>query len=89
MKAELVAISTGTVALALILGALFFQYALGYPPCEMCHWQRWPHIAAAIVGLGGGSLLLSGTRKLPVAVPVAAITIFLVAASGANTGPPA
>jgi disulfide bond formation protein DsbB len=82
MKAERVAISAGTVALALLLGALFFQYALGYPPCEMCHWQRWPHIAAAVVGLGGGSLLLSGAVRLPVAVPLAAITILLVATSG-------
>ncbi len=83
MKAEHVAIFAGTVALALILGALFFQYALGYPPCEMCQWQRWPHIAAALIGLGGGLLLLSGTVKLPIAVPVAAVTILLVATSGA------
>ena len=83
MKAELVAISAGTVALALILGALFFQYALGYPPCEMCHWQRWPHIAAAAIGLGGGLLLLSDTVRLPTAVPVAAVTLLLVATSGA------
>ncbi len=83
MKAELVATVTGTVALALILGALFFQYALGYPPCEMCHWQRWPHIAAAVIGLGGGLLLLSGKVNLSTAVPVAAVTILLVATSGA------
>lgn len=32
----------------LLLGALGFQ-AVGYAPCEMCIWQRWPHLAAAIV----------------------------------------
>jgi len=41
----------GAGALALILGALGFQYLAHLPPCEMCHWQRWPHIAAAIIGL--------------------------------------
>ncbi|MDI1285402.1 MAG: disulfide bond formation protein B [Reyranella sp.] len=32
-------------------GALYFQYLLGLAPCEMCHWQRWPHIASIVVGL--------------------------------------
>ena len=82
MKAELVAICMGTVALALILGALFFQYALGYPPCEMCHWQRWPHIAAAVVGLVGGVLLRSGALKSALATPLAVLAILLVAVSG-------
>ena len=36
---------------ALLGGALYFQYVLGLAPCEMCHWQRWPHIAAIAAGL--------------------------------------
>ena len=40
----------GAVALALVLGALGFQYLIHLAPCEMCHWQRWAHIAAAIIG---------------------------------------
>ena len=32
----------------LLGAALFFQYGLGLAPCEMCHWQRWPHIVAKI-----------------------------------------
>lgn len=32
-------------------GALYFQYVVGLAPCEMCHWQRWPHIASIAVGL--------------------------------------
>jgi disulfide bond formation protein DsbB len=51
LRAEIVARGVGLGALALILGALGFQYIGGQPPCEMCHWQRWPHIAAAILGL--------------------------------------
>jgi len=48
---EQIAAMVGAGALALILGALGFQYLAHLPPCEMCHWQRWPHIAAAIIGL--------------------------------------
>jgi disulfide bond formation protein DsbB len=36
---------------ALLLGALYFQYVEGLPPCDLCHWQRYPHIAAAGLGL--------------------------------------
>lgn len=45
----------GTLALVLIA-----QYGFGLPPCEMCHWQRWPHIAALVFGLG--ALLLPRWR---------------------------
>ncbi len=45
----------GTLALVLIA-----QYGFGLPPCEMCHWQRWPHIAALILGLA--ALLLPRWR---------------------------
>ena len=36
-------------AFALLAGAFLFQ-ALGYPPCTMCLWQRWPHAAAIVIG---------------------------------------
>ena len=36
---------------ALLGGALAFQFIGGLPPCEMCHWQRWPHLAAIAIGL--------------------------------------
>lgn len=51
-----IALAAGST-LALVLVA---QYGFGLPPCEMCHWQRWPHIAALIFGLG--ALLLPGWR---------------------------
>lgn len=35
---------------ALLAGAFLFQ-ALGYPPCAMCLWQRWPHAAAILIGM--------------------------------------
>ena len=83
MNSERIAMFEGAVSLALILGALFFQYVLNYPPCEMCHWQRWPHIAAAFVGLVGGGLIVAGVLPARLAVLVAALAILGVAASGA------
>lgn len=77
------ALVVGTVSLALLAGALVFQYVWHYPPCEMCHWQRWPHIVSAVAGLGGG-LLLAG-RVLPArAAPTFAwLAIVAIAAAGA------
>lgn len=83
MKPERIAILAGVAALALILGALGFQYLDNLPPCEMCHWQRWPHIAAAIIGIVGGALLASGRLDSRLGTPLAAITILLIAISGA------
>jgi len=36
---------------ALLAGALGSQYLGGLHPCEMCHWQRWPHYAALVFAL--------------------------------------
>jgi disulfide bond formation protein DsbB len=72
----------GAVSLALIVGALGFQYIGHYPPCEMCHWQRWPHIAAAIVGLGGAILIGLGIFPARTAIAIAALATLGVAVSG-------
>jgi disulfide bond formation protein DsbB len=77
MNFNRVALYLGVVALALILGALGFQYFAQFPPCEMCHWQRWPLIAAAGVGIIGSMTIKGDARWL------ALLTIVLVAASGA------
>jgi len=66
----------GAGALALLLGALGFQYVAHLAPCEMCHWQRWPHIAAAVIGLVGVFVWKKDARALAI------VTIVLVAASG-------
>ena len=36
----------------LLLGALFFQYVMDLPPCPLCHYQRWPHIAVVVLAAG-------------------------------------
>ena len=35
----------------LLGGALISQYIFGLYPCEMCWWQRYPHIAAIVFGI--------------------------------------
>lgn len=32
-----------------LAGALGSQYLGGLFPCEMCHWQRWPHYTAVVL----------------------------------------
>ena len=54
----------------LLLGALAFQYIGGMAPCQLCIWQRWPHVVA-----------LAGALGLVVAGPVWA----LLGAAGAAT----
>ena len=66
----------GAGALALLLGALGFQYFAHLPPCEMCHWQRWPYIAAAVLGLVIVSVWKRDARLLAI------LTIVLIAVSG-------
>ncbi|MEP3225380.1 MAG: disulfide bond formation protein B [Parasphingorhabdus sp.] len=42
--------------IALLGGALISEYVFGLYPCEMCMWQRWPHLAAIILALGALAL---------------------------------
>ncbi|OYX43242.1 MAG: disulfide bond formation protein B [Rhodobacterales bacterium 32-67-9] len=55
---------------ALLLGAFFFQM-LGYAPCKLCLWQRWPHGAAILIGV---ALIVTGRRGLAWAGALAAAT---------------
>ena len=43
---------------AMLISAWGFQY-LGFAPCKMCYWQRYPHMAAVVIG---GLILMSGQR---------------------------
>jgi disulfide bond formation protein DsbB len=83
MTATRIAMFLGLVSLALILGALGFQYIGGYPPCEMCMWQRYPHFAAIAVGLAGGLLLQANVLPPSLAKPVALLALLCVAVTGA------
>lgn len=63
---------------ALLGGALTSQYGFGLFPCEMCHWQRWPHYAALLPALAAFVVPGAGARRTLVA-----IAALLIAVSGA------
>jgi disulfide bond formation protein DsbB len=67
--ARLMAVGAG----ALLLGALAFQFLNHLPPCEMCHWQRWPYFAVIAIALAAP--LLRDDKRL---VTVAAILLTAV-----------
>ena len=48
-RSSLIALAAGGSA-ALVLGAWAFQL-MGWQPCAMCLWQRWPHYAAVLIGV--------------------------------------
>lgn len=56
------AVKTALIAAAgsalLLIGAWGFQ-ALGYAPCKLCIWQRYPHVVAILLGI----CLLFGLRN--------------------------
>lgn len=58
---------------ALMAGALGSQYLGGLYPCEMCHWQRWPHYAAIAIALAGFVVPNRGTACVLVALAALAI----------------
>jgi len=46
---QLIVLAAGASAL-ILAGAYTFQ-AMGYPPCKMCWWQRYPHFAAVAIAI--------------------------------------
>lgn len=82
MREDKVALLAGTYSLAMILGALFFQYGMGVLPCEMCHWQRWPHDAAILTGLGGALLYARNVIDRDSMRLLAWLTLLLILATG-------
>lgn len=66
---------------ALMIGALAFQYIGQMPPCKLCYWQRYPHVAAIAIG---ALAMVTGWRIL---AALGAIAAFASAAVGAyHTG---
>lgn len=63
------------VPLALIIGALGSQYIGKLFPCEMCHWQRWPHYFAILIAALAFFVKSPGTQRLLVALAGLAILV--------------
>jgi disulfide bond formation protein DsbB len=61
---------------ALLAGAWGSQLIGGLYPCEMCHWQRWPHYAALVPAL---TAFFVGRGRARMLIVVAAL---LIAVSG-------
>ncbi|MCW3834655.1 disulfide bond formation protein B [Sphingomonas canadensis] len=66
------------VPLGLMAGALGSQYIGGLYPCEMCHWQRWPHYAAIVVAAASFAV-----KPRHAVLPLVLLAGALVAVSGA------
>jgi disulfide bond formation protein DsbB len=66
---------------ALLGGAYISQYGFGLSPCQMCLWQRWPHMAAIALGLG--AWMIRGRPQSWWLVLAAAIAIAISGAIGA------
>ncbi len=49
-RPHLILLAAGGSAAAM-LGALAFQYVGDMPPCKLCYWQRYPHVAAIAIGV--------------------------------------
>ena len=73
-NALILAAAGGSVLL--LAGAFAFQ-AMGYLPCAMCWWQRWPHMAAVVIGL---LALLARGPALPTLGALAALSTALIGA---------
>lgn len=63
----------------LLGGAWFFQYGLGYPPCQMCYWQRHAHKAVlvlAVLALGTSYLGKKNPRLFATLIGLAFVVSF-------------
>lgn len=69
-RATYVILAAGGSA-ALVLGAWGFQHIGGLSPCAMCIWQRYPHVAAVVIG--ALALMLPNLQPLPLAGALAAL----------------
>src|SRR5690242_10152990 len=71
-------------AMATILGAWFFEYALGYAPCPLCLQQRIPYyvtIPLAVI-VAAGSLSRWPRRWLALGLLIIALTMLVGAGLG-------
>lgn len=78
-------IGAGAASAAMLAFAIAAQ-AVGYAPCDLCILQRWPHLAAAIIG---GIVLFGHGRRIWAALgalSLALATAFAVFHTGVEAG---
>lgn len=66
--------------LALMAGALGSQFIGHLYPCEMCHWQRWPHYTAIV--LAALAFVVPGMATKRLLVLLAGLAILVSGAIG-------
>ena len=66
----------GVVATLVLASAFAFQLA-GYPPCDLCWWQRYPYMGVMAV-----SLLATGIRALPRRLVLMVLALLFLADAG-------
>ncbi len=74
MPRNILVLAAAGGSLALLAGAYVFE-ALGYPPCPLCWWQRYPHFAAVLIGLP--ALVMRGPL-FPILGSIAASTTAII-----------
>jgi disulfide bond formation protein DsbB len=68
-------------SIALLGGAYYFQYVVGLAPCEMCLWQRYPHMLVILFGLLTLPLMIEPRVALVFAM-MAILALFATSAIG-------
>jgi disulfide bond formation protein DsbB len=68
---------------ALLGGAYYFQYVVGLDPCDLCLWQRYPHMAVIVAGLV--AVACFAAPRLALVLTFLAITGLLVTAGSASS----
>ena len=63
------------IPVALLGGAYLFQYVGHLYPCEMCWWQRYPHMAAIV--LAALAFVMPGRPARAALVALAAVAILI------------
>jgi len=67
---------------ATILGAYFFQYVLGLPPCPLCLDQRVPYYIAIPLGLALAVWIWRGAPVWAVRAGLAALVVVMLVGAG-------
>lgn len=74
--AVLTPILVAGAAAAALAAALISQYGFGLQPCVLCVWQRWPYLAAILLGVAAVAVRRSPIARTGLtALAVAAILI--------------
>ena len=63
------------VTLLAVLGSLLLEYGVGYPPCELCWWQRIFLFPQAVIFLI--ALIKKDRNVFQYVVPLSAITVLI------------